>query len=214
MLGEFALLDRSSAAAVHLTPPLSLTFQSPMAATAAQLGPLQGAPVVVLLGGVGVGKSLLATALAGLRQTNQVFKVGDSAEAVTLQATCHRSRWFGRASEEEVVLVDPPGVGDGEQDATRLAQVVRMLRDFGYVNLFVVVLNAEQPRIGSILENLLRLMEECFGKRFWRHVVLAFTRYYTDPRSARRRGNKTRDMMREEPMLLLCSHDLPCTSAP
>jgi hypothetical protein len=34
--------------------------------------------------------------------------------------------------------------------------------------------------------------------RIQRHVVLVFTRYYTDPRSARRRGNKTRDMMREE----------------
>ncbi|CAJ1417443.1 unnamed protein product, partial [Effrenium voratum] len=158
----------------------------------------KGAPVIVLLGPVGVGKSLLATALAGLQQSNEVFKVGDSAQAVTLEATCHRTRWFGRSSEEELILVDPPGVGDGDADAARLAQVVRVLRDFGYVSLFLVVLNSEQPRIGSVLENLLRLMEECFGRRFWRHVVLVFTRFYTDPRSARRRGNKTREMMREE----------------
>ncbi|CAK9029514.1 AIG1 family protein [Durusdinium trenchii] len=157
-----------------------------------------GAPVVVLLGPVGVGKSLLATALAGLPPSNRIFKVGDSAQAVTLEAVCHRCRWFGRASEEELVLVDPPGVGDGEKDTTRLAQVVRLLRDLGSVSLFVVVLNSEQPRIGSVLENLLRLMEECFGRRFWRHVALVFTRYYTDARSARRRGSKTKDMLRDE----------------
>jgi hypothetical protein len=46
--------------------------------------------------------------------------------------------------------------------------VVRIIRDLQHVSVFVVVLNAEQPRIGSVLENLLRLMEECFGKRFWR----------------------------------------------
>ena len=68
----------------------------------------------------------------------------------------------------------------------------------GSVSLFVVVLNSEQPRIGSVLENLLRLMEECFGRRFWRHVALVFTRYYTDARSARRRGSKTKDMLRDE----------------
>jgi hypothetical protein len=78
--------------------------------------------------------------------------------------------------------------------------VVRILQDFGRVSLFLVVLNAEQPRIGSVLQNLLRLMEEKFGRRFWRHVVLVFTRYYTDPRSSRRRGNKTREMMREDGM--------------
>ena len=127
--------------------------------------------MIVLLGPVGVGKSLLASALAGLQQTNPIFQVGDSAQAVTLEATCHRARWFGRSAEEELVLLDPPGVGDGDYDAARLANVVRIIRDFRYVNVFLVVLNAEQPRIGSVLENLLRLMEECFGKRFWRHIV-------------------------------------------
>ena len=68
----------------------------------------------------------------------------------------------------------------------------------GSVSLFLVVLNSEQPRIGSVLENLLRLMEECFGRRFWRHVALVFTRYYTDARSARRRGSKTKEMLRDE----------------
>lgn len=35
-----------------------------------------------------------------------------------------------------------------------------VLNSPGYVSLFLVVLNSEQPRIGSVLENLLRLMEE------------------------------------------------------
>ena len=82
--------------------------------------PPQGVPVVVLLGPVGVGKSLLASALAGLQLQNPIFQVGDSARAVTLEATCHRARWFGRAAEEELVLLDPPGVGDGDMDASRL----------------------------------------------------------------------------------------------
>lgn len=47
--------------------------------------------MIVLLGPVGVGKSLLATALAGLKP-NAVFAVGDSAQAVTLEAVVHRCR--------------------------------------------------------------------------------------------------------------------------
>lgn len=99
----------------------------------AHLSAPQGAPVIVLLGPVGVGKSLLATALAGLQLENSIFRVGDAAHAVTLEATSHRARWFGRQTEEEFILLDPPGVGDGDCDASRLANVVRIIRDFGYV---------------------------------------------------------------------------------
>ena len=99
----------------------------------AHLSAPQGAPVIVLLGPVGVGKSLLATALAGLQLENSIFRVGDAAHAVTLEATSHRARWFGRQTEEEFILLDPPGVGDGDCDAARLANVVRIIRDFGYV---------------------------------------------------------------------------------
>ena len=99
----------------------------------AHLSAPQGAPVIVLLGPVGVGKSLLATALAGLQLENSIFRVGDAAHAVTLEATSHRSRWFGRQTEEEFILLDPPGVGDGDCDAARLANVVRIIREWGYV---------------------------------------------------------------------------------
>lgn len=99
----------------------------------AHLSAPQGAPVIVLLGPVGVGKSLLATALAGLQLENSIFRVGDAAHAVTLEATSHRARWFGRPTEQEFILLDPPGVGDGDCDAARIANVVRIIRDFGYV---------------------------------------------------------------------------------
>ena len=79
-----------------------------------------------------------------------------------------------------------------------------VLNSPGYVSLFLVVLNSEQPRIGSVLENLLRLMEEprmdplpLFLERRWpQHCMAAwiasFDRFFpsTLPEKKKQR-NKT-----------------------
>lgn len=155
------------------------------------------APRMVLLGPLGAGKSQLCAALAGLGPDG-VFQVGDSTDPITTKTTCHSAQWFGSDEEEEFMAIDTPGVGEGDgRDPANIARVACKLRELGYINAFVIVFNAEQPRLSSSLQNLLLLLEELFGPDFWRCVALAFTRWYTDARSEARR-KKTKAEVRQE----------------
>mmetsp|Transcript_153966 Transcript_153966/g.493624 ORF Transcript_153966/g.493624 Transcript_153966/m.493624 type:complete len:1296 (-) Transcript_153966:324-4211(-) len=155
-------------------------------------------PHVVMVGPLGVGKSQLCSALAGLPANNNIFAIGDSTEAVTTTTTCHKAQWFGLSKEEEFLEIDTRGVGEGEaRDPANIAALVHELRELGHVSVFVLVFNSEQPRLNATVQNMLLLLEECFGWKLWRNVALLFTRWYMDPKSQQRR-KKSSDQIKQE----------------
>ena len=86
------------------------------------------------------------------------------------------TRWMG--TEEPVLVLDTPGAGDTQnRDTKNIAEIVVRLKEIGYVNAFLLVLNCEVPRISEEIQDYLRLYIEVFGENFFEHVMLVFTRF-------------------------------------
>mmetsp|Transcript_49064 Transcript_49064/g.116751 ORF Transcript_49064/g.116751 Transcript_49064/m.116751 type:complete len:1024 (+) Transcript_49064:68-3139(+) len=149
-------------------------------------------PVVPLIGECGSGRSSVASAMFGLPLTNDIFKIGHGVESGTSAAKVYSGHWFGNPSEEEVTVVD-----SAVRDPAHAGNFLRVIRDLGYLNALGLVLNSEQPRLSVATLELLKLLEEALGRGMWRHVILIFTRWYTDDRSCRRRKTST-EKLREE----------------
>lgn len=81
-------------------------------------------------------------------------------------------------TEEPVLVLDTPGVNDTQnRDTKNISQIVVHLKEIGYVNTFLLVLNSQVPRISEGIQDYLRLYVEVFGENFFEHVMLVFTRF-------------------------------------
>ena len=60
------------------------------------------------------------------------------------------TNWFGERDNEEVIVVDTPGLGDTEgRDAQHIEGMVRSFKAIGFVNTFLLVVNSQEPRFSQ-----------------------------------------------------------------
>ena len=71
-------------------------------------------------------------------------------------------------------LIDTIGFDDPEKDADAeiISDLVIKLRDnCDHVNLFIIAVNGQSPRLDGSLIGMIRIFEGMFGEKFWRYKL-------------------------------------------
>ena len=94
--------------------------------------------VVCMIGCTGHGKSSTANTICG----KELFNVSASSNSETSRVHGELTRWQNRAFEDPVIVIDTPGIGDSRnRDTKHVANMVKDLKEVGYVHGFFIVLN-------------------------------------------------------------------------
>ena len=87
-------------------------------------------------------------------------------------------------------MVDTIGFDDpnNDTDANIISElVVKLKNNCDHVNLFIVAVNGQNPRLDASLVGMIKIIEGMFGEKFWSQVLLVFTRLQMDSKSIKRR---------------------------
>jgi len=104
--------------------------------------------IALLIGLTGSGKSTFANSLCGENK----FKTSNATESETSDVECFVTKFFGKPDEQEVIVVDTPGIGDTRHiDSKHIHNIVKSLKIIGYVHSFIVVINSQNPRFDEQL---------------------------------------------------------------
>ncbi len=138
--------------------------------------------VVCMIGITGHGKSSTANSICG----REKFRVSAGSESETDSVAGLLTRWQGIKEEEPVIVLDTPGFGDSKhRDTDHIANVVCGLKQIGYVHSFLIILNAEEPRLNEQLQATLKIFSQMFGTEFFKNAMMVFTHFYQDEKSIR-----------------------------
>ena len=135
--------------------------------------------VVLFIGKTGVGKSALCNAIIGSKE----FSVSAGTESCTQEVRVKEDFFMGEQTKP-ITIIDTVGFDDAskESDDTETTALTRKLkRDFSHINLFVIVLDGNNPRIDKSQKDMLRLFAAVFGETFWKHVLVVFTKVSMKP---------------------------------
>merc|ERR1711892_323878 len=149
---------------------------------------------LLIIGKTGTGKSSLCNVITGHPMDSDIFPV--SAEAVS----CTQSTQFGWVNfnanvGRPISLIDTIGFDDPkkDKDADIIGELVHQLKNnCDYVNLFMIAVNGQNPRLDGALMGMIRIFEGMFGQEFWKQAVIAFTRIPMDVKSIKKRNKNTK----------------------
>ena len=120
--------------------------------------------VVLIIGKTGVGKSTLCNKLVSTDQ----FPTSQGTDSCTREIRVQDGFYLGD-KELPITLIDTVGFGDKAQDSdsTETTALIRKLKqDFSHVNLFVIVLNGNDPRIDKSQKEMLDLFAAVLTEKF------------------------------------------------
>ena len=91
-------------------------------------------------------------------------------------------------------IIDTIGFDDpsNDTDANIISELVLRLKNHcDHVNLFIIAVNGQNPRLDASLIGMIRIIEGMFGDMFWNQVVIVFTRMPMDAKSVTRRSKNS-----------------------
>ena len=91
-------------------------------------------------------------------------------------------------------IIDTIGFDDpsNDTDANIISELVLKLKNHcDHVNLFIIAVNGQNPRLDASLIGMIRIIEGMFGDMFWNQVVIVFTRMPMDAKSVTRRSKNS-----------------------
>ena len=95
----------------------------------------------------GTGKSSVSNCILN----KEKFKVSADVDSQTSETRGALGSWFDN-NKDPVIVIDTPGFGDSKnRDTQHIARMVFSLKQVGYVNTFLIVLNSQQPRFDEEL---------------------------------------------------------------
>ena len=129
-----------------------------------------------MFGKTGTGKSSLCNVLAGKEYDADYFPTSSEGTSCT-QKTKFKDVFLNGDEKKPVSLIDTMGFDDPtkDHDATIIAElVVKLKTRCDYVNLSVLAVNGQNPRLDGSLLTMIRILEGMFTKQFWNQVVLVY----------------------------------------
>jgi len=143
---------------------------------------------LVVFGHVGNGKSTLGNTLIG-DNTGTSFRESPNPEEETIETIGKTGTFDG----VEVCVIDTPGYGGGEGNTARhIVNMANFIIANTEVQVFVLVLNYQLPRLDEDLRNFFQLITSMYpGKPWLDHLCVVWTRFYPehtddDEKNARR----------------------------
>jgi hypothetical protein len=105
-------------------------------------------------------------------EDQDAFRVGQGPEAVTEFTEARIANILGRSFH----FYDTPGDGDpGEVEERRRNKEITTLRAAGYINVVVIVVNWNAPRLDIAKEAMLKKYARMFGRPIWQNLCFVFT---------------------------------------
>jgi len=159
----------------------------------------------LVIGKTGTGKSSLCNVLCGLGHNAKVFPVSAKANSCT-QRTFFCETFFNNKKDRPLSLIDTIGFDDPDKDddAGIISElVIKLKHGCDFVNLFIIAVNGQNPRLDGSLLGMIKIFEGMFGEAFWKQVVVLFTRMPMDGKSKRKReknSQQTDDQLAKEYM--------------
>merc|ERR1712051_984222 len=120
----------------------------------------------------------------------------ESAEAMSCtQGTVFCDAYFNKDKEWPFSLIDTIGFDDPDKDddAKIIAELVLKLKNgCDHVNLFIIAVNGQNPRLDGSLLGMIKIFEGMFGQDFWKQVVVLFTRMPMDEKAKKKREKNSK----------------------
>ena len=136
------------------------------------------------------GKSTLANVLIGEEPNCKscTFPICDGIESCTKETRYAIGMWLGKGAQ--FTVVDTPGFGDSDQDDNSLIdEMMDVLKDnVKKANVLMLLINAEQQRFSSSLQQMVREMQALFGELFWKNAVIGVSHWAYDANSIAKRN--------------------------
>ena len=142
-------------------------------------------PTICVLGATGVGKG--STLNSCFR--SHKFSTSSMFASDTIKPASFVLPW--RGTGEPMRGVDLCGFSDSEGRDTGFieAMVSYLKQEVRYVNVFLLLLNSQEARVGMHLKDMLVALKAVFGNTFTKNVMVGFTRWdYTKKGAILRRG--------------------------
>merc|ERR1712037_1037625 len=153
-----------------------------------------GRKKILVIGKTGTGKSSLCNVLVGADHDADLFPVSAEAMSCT-QRTVFFDAFFNKDKEWPFSLIDTIGFDDPDKDddAGIIAELVlRLKHGCDFVNLFIIAVNGQNPRLDGSLLGMIRIFEGMFGRDFWKQVVVLFTRMPMDEKAKKKREKNSK----------------------
>jgi len=145
---------------------------------------------MVILGQTGTGKSTLANVLIGEEPNCKscTFPICNGLNSCTKETKYAIGMWLGQGAQ--FTVVDTPGFGDSDQDDNGLIdEMTDVLKNtIKEANALVLLINSEQQRFNSALQQMMREMEALFGPSFWKNIIMGVSHWAYDANSIAKRN--------------------------
>ncbi len=135
---------------------------------------------LVVLGNAGSGKSAFLNMLAG-NITHTLFKINHKKNMITETQITNFKVVHAMGNKELVKLrlIDTQGLPDGQSDeinSDHTKNMIEAIREFGYVNLFVLCLEGQSSKLTSYMNSTITLFKNEFPD-FVRASVVVFNKW-------------------------------------
>merc|ERR1712210_270664 len=153
-----------------------------------------GRKKILVIGKTGTEKSSLCNVLVGADHDADLFPVSAEAMSCT-QRTVFCDAFFNKDKEWPFSLIDTIGFDDPDKDddAGIIAELVlRLKHGCDFVNLFIIAVNGQNPRLDGSLLGMIKIFEGMFGQDFWKQVVVLFTRMPMDEKAKKKREKNSK----------------------